>query len=53
MTAAEKMQCLAVDEEDIKPDVEWIDYDNDWNLSFHLTIPFLFYFYWYFDFIDI
>ena len=26
--AAEKKQCLAVDDEDIKPDVEWTDYDD-------------------------
>ena len=27
--AAEKKQCFVVDEEDIKPNVEWTDYDDD------------------------
>ena len=51
--AADKKQCLAEDEEDIKPDINWTDYDDDWNHSFHLTQQFLFDFYLYFCFIDI
>ena len=27
--AIEKKRCFAVDEEDIKPDVEWTDYNDD------------------------
>ena len=51
--AAYKKQCIAEDEEDIKPDINWTDYYDDWNLSFHLTQPFLFDFYLYFCFIYI
>ena len=51
--AAEKKQCLAVDEEDIKPDVKWTHYNDDWNVSFHLTSPFLFDIYLHFYIIKI
>ena len=47
-------QCLAVDEEEIKPDIEWTEYDDDdWNLSFHSKLPFSFDDYLYVHCIDI
>ena len=42
-TQSRKKQCLDIDGEDIKPDVEWtVDYNDEWKLSRSNNFHFVF-----------
>ena len=45
MEKAKQKKYLAVDKQDIKPDVEWTYYDDDRKLLLALTFSFVFRFY--------
>ena len=45
MEKAKQKKYLAVDKQDIKPDVEWTYYDDDSKLLLALTFSFVFHFY--------